>query len=118
MYIRIPNSYTMALVRKSEDSILPMRGMPAESTFEATHLPPQSFPATKYAMEEAAALKRGEWPHFSYWEHYKPIIRRLYIDENRTLQEVIEILENEFDFKATYVCPSSCSIGSISRIQM
>ncbi|KAK2613171.1 hypothetical protein N8I77_000098 [Diaporthe amygdali] len=91
----------MALVRESEDSILPMRGMPAESTFEATSLPPQSFPATKYAMEEAAALKRGDWPPFSYWEDYKPIIRRLYIDENRTLQEVIEILENEFDLKAS-----------------
>lgn len=108
----------MALVRESEDSILPMRSMPLESTFEATHLPAQSFPATKDVTEEAAPVKRGDWPPFSYWEDYKPIMRRLYIDEKRPLRAVMEILENEFDFKATYVCHLSCSIGSISRAQM
>lgn len=120
MYIRIPEPQTMALVRESEDSILPTNGMPIERTFQVTHLPARSFPAINDVTEEAAHLKRGDWPptQFSYWEDYKPIMRRLYIDEEKTLREVIEILENEFDFRATYVCPLSCSVGSISRIQV
>lgn len=109
----------MAPIRESEFSILPMRAMPVESTFEVTQLPAKSFPATKDVTEEAAPLDRGDWPptQFSYWEDHKPIMRRLYIDEKRTLREVMEILENDFNFKASYACPLSCSIGSISRIQ-
>ncbi|KAG6362838.1 hypothetical protein INS49_007932 [Diaporthe citri] len=93
----------MALVRESEGSTLPMRGMPAKSTFEVTPLLAESFPATKDVTEEVAPLKRGDWPitQFSYWEDYKPIMRRLYIDEKRPLRGVMEIMENEFDFKPT-----------------
>lgn len=110
----------MALVKESEDSILPMRCMPVESTSEATHLPAQSFTATKDVTAEATPLGRGDWPptQFSLWEDYRPIIRRLYMDEKRPLREVMEILERDFDFKATYVCPASFSTGSISRIQV
>ena len=110
----------MALVTESEGSIIPVHGTPIKPTFEVTHLPARSLPAVKDVMEEAAPLTRGDWAptQFSYWEDYKPIMRRLYIDEKRTLREVIEILENEFDFKATYVCcPSSCSVGRIRRTQ-
>lgn len=109
----------MAPIRESRFSILPMRAMPVESTFEVTQLPAEGFPATKDVTGEAALQKRDDWPptQFSYWEDYKPIMRRLYIDEKRPLREVMEILENDFDFKATYACPLSCSIGSISRIQ-
>lgn len=92
-----------------------MRGVPAQSTFEVTQLPAQSVPAIKDVTEEAAPPKRVDWPPFSSWEDYKPIMRRLYIDEKRPLREVMEAMESEFDFKATYVCPLSCSIGSIRR---
>lgn len=93
-----------------------MHGLPIESTFEVTHLSARSFPATKHVMEEAAPSKRGDWPAalFSYWEDYKPIIRKLYIEEKRPLREVVEIMENEFDFKATYVCPFSCSTRALA----
>lgn len=97
-----------------------MRVTPVESTVERTPVPAQSSPATRDVKGEVAPLKRGDWPptKFSYWEDYKPIMRRLYIDEKRTLREVMEIMENEFDFKARYVRPSSCSIGIIGRIQV
>lgn len=110
----------MVLVREPEDSILPIQGKPVESTFEVTRLQAQSFPATKDVTEEEAPLEKGDSPRtqFSYWEDYKPIIRRLYIDEERTLRGVMEIMENKFDFKATYVCPLSRRIGSIGRIQV
>lgn len=93
----------MAPIRESKFSILPIREMPLKSTFELAQLPAQGFPATKDGTEEAPPLKRGDWPptQFSYWEDYKPIMRRLYIDEKRPLREVMEILENDFDFKAT-----------------
>lgn len=109
----------MALVRESEDSILPMRDMPVGFTFVMPQLSAQSCPATEHVTDEAAPLKRGDWPPSknSYWEDYKPIIRRLYIDENRTLSEVIEIMKNKFNFKATYVCPFSRNIGGVSKIQ-
>lgn len=110
----------MALVGESEDLILPMHSMPIKPTFEVTHRRAGSFPAIKDVTEEATPLKGGDWPptQFSHWEDYKSIMRGLYIDEKKTLREVIEILENEFDFKASYVCPLSCSIGSISGIQV
>lgn len=86
---------------------------------EATHLPAQSLTATEDMTEEATPLGRGDWPRtrFSLWEDYRPIMRRLYMDEKRPLREVMEILEREFEFKATYVCSSRCSTSSISRIQ-
>jgi hypothetical protein len=84
-----------------------MHGIPIQSTFEASHLPARSSPAitdmTEAARAPAAPLKGGDWPptQFSYWEDYKPIMRKLYIDKERTLREVMEIMENEFDFKST-----------------
>lgn len=97
-----------------------MRCMPVESTLEATHLPAQGLTATEDVTEEASPLERGDWPRtqFSLWEDYRPIMRRLYMDEKRPLREVMEILEREFDFKATYVYSSRCGNGSISRIRI
>lgn len=91
--------------------------MPVGSTLEVTRLPAQGFPATKDVARGAASRKRGDGPptHSICWEDYKPILRTLYIDEERPLREVMEIMENEFDFKATCVCPltfaSKASVG-------
>lgn len=37
------------------------------------------------------------------WESRKELVRRLYIQENRTLEGVISIMETQYDFAATYV---------------
>lgn len=97
----------MAPVGESEDSVSAARGMPVESTFEVTHLPARSFPAAEDVAGQGAPLERGDCPPSPFsWEYYKPVIRRLYVDEKRTLREVMDILENDFGFKATYVCPA------------
>ena len=39
------------------------------------------------------------------WEEQQATIERLYATENKKLQEVIEIMEKEYRFRATYVHP-------------
>lgn len=97
----------MAPIRGSEDSISPASDMSISSTFEVTHLPARRFSATQDETEQEAPLKRGDWQNSqsSYWEQYKPVMRRLYIDEERPLREVSEIMEKDFGFRATYVFP-------------
>jgi len=38
------------------------------------------------------------------WEKQRAIIQRLYSAENKDLQEVMEIMEQEHGFRATYIC--------------
>lgn len=35
------------------------------------------------------------------WAEHQPIIKKLYVDEGRTLQDVMEIMKREYDFDAT-----------------
>jgi hypothetical protein len=35
------------------------------------------------------------------WAQYKPFMKRLYVVEGRTLQDVMETMKREFDFNAT-----------------
>jgi len=35
------------------------------------------------------------------WEPQKPTIKRLYMDEDRKLKDVAEIMEKDFNFRAT-----------------
>jgi hypothetical protein len=37
------------------------------------------------------------------WVSHRDIIERLYLEENKTLKEVMEKMEREYKFKATYV---------------
>jgi len=37
----------------------------------------------------------------SDWSAYQATITRLYIDENKTLKEVIRIMQEDFQFRAT-----------------
>ncbi|POS71850.1 hypothetical protein DHEL01_v209758 [Diaporthe helianthi] len=98
----------MAPIRGSEESLVPTRGMLTNSTFEVTHLPARRLPAPQATEDETEeeTAPRGvdcSWQpsQLSYWEEYKPIMRRLYIDEKKPLREVVEIMENDFGFKAT-----------------
>ena len=45
-------------------------------------------------------------PHVAFnqrWGLLRPVIERLYLDENRRLSEVIEIMKTEHGFDAVYV---------------
>lgn len=35
------------------------------------------------------------------WTTYKPIIERLYIEEKKTLREVVQVMEREHGFRST-----------------
>jgi hypothetical protein len=59
-----------------------------------TFLPPadagtMSIPSTKWRISEAD------------WEPYRARIKELYLEEDRSLKEVMAIMEREHDFKAT-----------------
>lgn len=43
------------------------------------------------------------------WEVCRPIFEKLYIEENRKLAEIMEIMRTVYGFTATYV-PRDCSI--------
>lgn len=48
-------------------------------------------------------FKKKQYATPSQWQAQKATIKRLYLDENRTLPDVRAILQNKHDFHATYV---------------
>jgi hypothetical protein len=49
------------------------------------------------------------------WEHHRALIRRLYLEEGRTLKGVMAIMEREHGFKATSVPdPASTKISDLT----
>jgi hypothetical protein len=42
-------------------------------------------------------------PPTTRWEVQRPVIERLYTTEGKKLKEVIQIMENEYGFHATYL---------------
>ena len=42
------------------------------------------------------------WPTEMDWRQYRPVITRLYMTENKTLEAVMIIMLAEYGFKATY----------------
>lgn len=40
------------------------------------------------------------------WEDYKDIITRLYVQENKQVDEIIRYMRNQYDFKPRYVPPT------------
>lgn len=93
----------MAPIRESEDWNLHAYSLPMRPTFSLTRPPERSLLAIKDDVQEAPPLERvdGQPGQSSRWEDYKPIMRRLYIDEGRPLRELIEIMKSQFGFDAT-----------------
>jgi hypothetical protein len=55
---------------------------------------------TKSSTRPAAG---DQWASKDDWKRLKPFIKRLYVDEDRKLKEVMTIMEKEHGFKATCV---------------
>ncbi|KAF3763830.1 hypothetical protein M406DRAFT_109056 [Cryphonectria parasitica EP155] len=53
------------------------------------------------ARSAAKGVKTGRTPSRYDWSKYMTTIKRLYIDEDKTLREVLEIMEREHNFIAT-----------------
>ena len=53
------------------------------------------------ALPDPATLHSA--PFTKRWELLRPVIERLYLDENRPLSEVIEVMKTEHGFDAVYV---------------
>jgi hypothetical protein len=49
---------------------------------------------------ETTASAQG-WPTEDDWALHRSIIRRLYLEENKTLKELMEIMKREHSLKAT-----------------
>lgn len=45
------------------------------------------------------------------WEDYKNVITRLYVQENKQVDEIIEYMSHHYDFKPRYVCPTHPTPG-------
>lgn len=56
---------------------------------------------------DSQVIQRTEGPTSKMWEQYKPIIRDLYIRQNRPLKEVIFIMKVSHGLVARYVAPPS-----------
>jgi hypothetical protein len=48
-------------------------------------------------------VRRRRQPSRDLWDKLKPYIRRLYIEENKTLQQLVTALRDEHDFFPTFV---------------
>ena len=48
-----------------------------------------------------SALQTTQWPSAGDWERLQPVIRQLYIEEGRTLNDIMNIMLNEYGHKAT-----------------
>lgn len=59
-------------------------------------------PATETAISPDHSTPQHSAAHRELqWAHHRPTIKRLYLDENKTLKEVMEIMENSHKFTAT-----------------
>lgn len=46
-------------------------------------------------------ITHSEGPSPETWEVHRPMIKRLYLDEDKTLPQVMEIMKRDYDFKAS-----------------
>jgi Clr5 domain len=67
-------------------------------------------PDLAYRPREPSVIVRPEPRHPSReeWERIRPIFTKLYITENRTLEDVRSILEKQYGFVAKYLPSTSC----------
>lgn len=67
--------------------------IPPSSPYHHHHHPGASVPATV-----------ADTPH-DRWTQHIPTLRRLYVDEDMALPEVMKIMKKEHNFTATYASP-------------
>ena len=60
---------------------------------------PQHAPIVPTVSERA----QSQGPNTAEWERIKPIVQRLYVVEKRLLRDVVNILDQHYGFRATYV---------------
>jgi hypothetical protein len=67
-------------------------------------------PDLAYRPCEPSVIPRPEPRHPSReeWEEIRPIFTKLYITENRTLEDVRSILDRQYGFVAKYLSSTSC----------
>jgi hypothetical protein len=54
-----------------------------------------------------SSLSLSDVPYNQKWELLKPHIYRLYVDENRSLSDVISMMKRDFNFNAKSVAPNA-----------
>lgn len=62
-----------------------------------------SKPTTQCALlsSKPAARPDRAFPQNGEWSQYKPLLRRLYMDEKKTLAEVREHMKTQYNFNAS-----------------
>lgn len=61
-------------------------------------------------LASSTVVSRGRWPNEEDWATHRSTIKRLYLDENKTLKEVMEIMNREYLVKATLVTSWSVNV--------
>lgn len=69
----------------------------------ASYSPPPLVPSptAAAAVTTRVGLKPGRTPSRYDWSKHMPTIKRLYIDEEKTLSQVLDIMKEKHDFVAT-----------------
>lgn len=64
---------------------------------------PMSIPVRHHAplSSKPAARHDRVYPHNDEWIKYKPLLRRLYLDEKKTLVEVRDHMRTQYNFDAS-----------------
>lgn len=62
---------------------------------------PQSTMMQEPATRFLSRARAREFPSDAQWLKHRPMIRKLYVDEDRTLQDVVEIMKKDFGFDVT-----------------
>jgi hypothetical protein len=62
------------------------------------------------SLASSTVVSRDRWPNEEDWATHRFTIKRLYQDENKTLKEVMEIMNREYLVKATLVTSRSVNV--------
>lgn len=68
--------------------------------------------ARQAGFHETSQSEDGPTATSATWSHHMPLIKRLYIDDNYSLDQVMEIMARDYDFYAGY------GAGNIPHTQM
>ena len=68
-----------------------------------------SVPGNSF-LASSTVVSRGRWPNEEDWATHRSTIKTLYLDENKTLKEVMEIMNREYLVKATLVTSRSVNV--------
>lgn len=76
----------------------------ATTRLEASNVPSMQYPIQGPNQVEETVLPERPSPRRLQhgWERWKPTLQRLYLDENRTLAEVMEIMKKQHKFISRY----------------